>query len=111
MPFELHCDSSPVVVQGKVYMGGGKAYKNINNYIVMEYDIRSEKWAILTPYRAKDFVMTAIDNQLVLVGGANHGLPIKALVCGELILRNGHTHIQICILHVPVVLQPLTLHG
>ena len=79
MPFELRCDSSPVVVQGKVYVGGGSANKESDECIVMEYDIRSETWATLTPYRAKDFVITAINNQLVLVGGYKDGHPIKML--------------------------------
>ncbi len=55
-------------------MGGGVAgIGSRNNYIVMEYDISSRKWHPSLPsYRAQYFAMTAINNQLVLVGGADH---------------------------------------
>ena len=55
-----------------MYVGGGYAGSD-NNYIVMTYDISTGKWATLTPYRARVFAMTAINNQLVLVGGEGHG--------------------------------------
>ena len=63
-----------VVVEGTVYVGGGDAgYGSDNNYIVMTYDISTGKWATLPRYRAMGFAMTAINNQLVLVGGEEHG--------------------------------------
>ena len=63
-----------VVVEGTVYVGGGSTgYGSDNNYIVMTYDISTGKWATLPPYRARGFAMTAINNQLVLVGGIEHG--------------------------------------
>ena len=59
-----------VVVQGRVYVGGGYAgFMSPDDYIIMEYDISSGKWTKLPPYRAYSFAMTVIDNQLVLVGG------------------------------------------
>ena len=72
MPFGMDgCQS--VVVEGTVYVGGGSAgYRSRNNYIVMTYDISTGKWATLPPYRARGFAMTAINNQLVLVGGREH---------------------------------------
>ena len=57
-----------VMLQGTVYVGGGDAGHG-NVYIIMVYDTSSEKWAELPPYRACDFAMTVINNQLVLVGG------------------------------------------
>ena len=57
-----------------MYVGGGYAgLGSANNYIVMTYDISTGKWATLPPYRARAFAMTAINNQLVLVGGIEHG--------------------------------------
>ena len=61
-----------VIVQGTVYVGGGNTLlDNPNHYnvIVMAYDTSSAKWATLPPYRAGDFAMTVINNQVVLVGG------------------------------------------
>ena len=72
MPFEMSEAVQSVVVEGTVYVGGGDAWlESVNNYnvIVMTYDISTGKWATLPPYRACDFAMTTINNQLVLVGG------------------------------------------
>ena len=68
MPFETYFYIQSVVVQGKVYVGGGNAYSD-EHYIVMEYDPHSHKWGTLPPYRARNFAMTVISDQLVLVGG------------------------------------------
>ena len=52
MPFAMSDYVQSVVVQGKVYVGGGEPkYANDDCYIVMEYDIRSGKWAKLPPYK------------------------------------------------------------
>ena len=70
MPLGMHGSVQSVVMEGTVYVGGGNVDFGIdNNYIVMTYDISTGKWATLPPYRARGFAMTAIDNQLVLVGG------------------------------------------
>ena len=57
-----------VVIKGTLYVGGGSADGN-NSYIVMAYNISAGKWATLPPYNTFWFAMTAIDDQLVLVGG------------------------------------------
>ena len=78
MPFGMAGQS--VVVQGRVYVGGGwVGFGSDDHNIVMEYDISSGKWAKLTPYRACYFAMTVINNQLVLVGGEEHGGCSKVL--------------------------------
>ena len=80
MPFGMSGYVQSVVVEGTVYVGGGYAGPDSNNdYIVMAYDISTGKWATLPPYRACDFAMTAINNQLVLVGGYEHANRIKVL--------------------------------
>ena len=73
MPFEKGSYVQSVVVEGIVYVGGGYAgHGSDNNYIVMTYDISTGKWATLPPYRVWGFAITAINNQLVLVGGREH---------------------------------------
>ena len=80
MPFGMSNYVQSVVVQGKVYVGGGEpGYGNDNSYIVMEYDIRSGKWAKLLPYNILYFAMTVINNKLVLVGGWELGHSRKML--------------------------------
>ena len=69
MPFGMSGYIQSVVVQGIVYVGGGVAATDENNYIVMEYDTHSGKWDMLPPFKLCYFAMTVINNQLVLVGG------------------------------------------
>ena len=70
MPFQMSDYVQSVIVQGRVYVGGGDAgWDSPKNYIVMAYDTTSGKWATLPPYRAVGFGMTGINNQLLLVGG------------------------------------------
>ena len=67
MPFGMTDYIQSVVVQGRVYVGGGLA---VGKYgIIMEYHTTSAKWAELPQYQARYFGMTAFNNQLVLVGG------------------------------------------
>ena len=70
MPFRMSCIQS-LQVQGTLYVGGGRADDD-NEYIVMTYDTSAGKWAMLPPYSTHFFGMTAIDNNLVLVGGRGY---------------------------------------
>ena len=70
MPYSSSGYVQSVVVQGTVYVGGF-ASGDKNDVIV--FDITSWKWTTLPPYRTHFFAMTAINNQLVLVGGEDHG--------------------------------------
>lgn len=72
MPFGMTDYAQSVVVQEKVYVGGRNAYSDSNSYTVMEYDMKSEKWNTLPPYRAKDFAMVVVRDHLMLVGGREH---------------------------------------
>ena len=65
MPFGMGYYVQSVMVQGKLYVGGGYAGSGGGDYTVMEYDTSSGQWATLPPYRARDFAMTVISNQLV----------------------------------------------
>ena len=80
MPFPMGDNIQSVVVQGKLYAGGGSAGPhNESSYIVMEYDISLGVWATLPPYIAWSFAMAVVNNQLVLVGGINHAGYSKTL--------------------------------
>ena len=80
LPFGMGGYVQSVVVEGTVYVGGGDpGYGSDNRYIVMTYAISTGKWATLPPYQARHFAMTAINNQLVLVGGYERGNSVKVL--------------------------------
>ena len=49
MPFGMAGYVQSVMVQGKLYVGGGDAGRGGDDYTVMEYDTRSGKWATLPP--------------------------------------------------------------
>ena len=70
MPFSLSNYIQSVEVDETVYVGGGFAYKQEDDYTVMAYSImQSCKWHTLPPYSARWFAMTTINNKLILVGG------------------------------------------
>ena len=69
MPFSMSIYIQSVEVDGTVYVGGGHADKDEDDYTVMAYDMQSCKWHTLPPYSARDFAMTTINNKLILVGG------------------------------------------
>ena len=69
MPFSMSQDIQLVEVDGTVYVGGGHADKSKDSYTVMAYSMQSCKWHTLPPYSARDFAMTTINNNLILVGG------------------------------------------
>ena len=57
-----------VVLQGKVYMGGGSAYGD-ENEVVQVYDAGKNVWHELPRYRRRYFAMTVINSHLTVVGG------------------------------------------
>jgi len=64
-------NSHSVLLQEKVYIGGGEAETDKKACTVMMYDPHSEEWNTLPEYKARSFGMAAINDQLVLVGGRN----------------------------------------
>ena len=81
MPFGISGYIQSVMVQGIVYVCGGWAFSDYDDYIIMEYDTHSGKWDRLPPYYSLlNFAMTAINNQLVLVGGEDQKRWSKLLV-------------------------------
>ncbi len=73
MPCKMGVSIQSVVIQGNLYAGGGRtnllSTYCLTDYVVMEYALGSKEWATLPQYRSCYFAMTAINNQLVLIGG------------------------------------------
>lgn len=86
MPFGMSGYVQSVVVQGRLFVGGGDAGRGTptNNYVVLEYDACLGEWTTLPQYRTCDFAMAVINNQLVLVGGCENGCESKMLGVWEL---------------------------
>ena len=68
MPFGMSGYVQSVVVEGRVYVGGGLAGMYAAN-VIMEYNPSSAKWADLPSYQLQYFGMTVMNSQIVLVGG------------------------------------------
>lgn len=64
-----------VVIQRKIYVGGGHADNNDQNCTIQVYDMDGDTWTTLPKYRCRWFAMTVISNQLTLVGGKNISSP------------------------------------
>ena len=73
MAFSMSYYIQSVEVDGTVYVGGGYATKDEDDYTVMAYSMQSCKWHTLPPYSARFFAMTTINNKLILVGGYHDG--------------------------------------
>ena len=78
MPYSMSTYIQSVEVDGTVYVRGGYATKDEDDYTVMAYDMQSCKWHTLPPYSARWFAMTTINNTLTLVGGY-HGSEVDQL--------------------------------
>lgn len=70
-PFGMICYPNVVVLNGKVYVGGGTSLSGREDQLVMVYDISSDQWNTLPPYQFSWFAMTALNDQLMLVGGVD----------------------------------------
>lgn len=66
MPYSMDYYPEAVVIEGKVYIGGGSGS---SDETVMVYGIEQDEWSLLPPYQFYWFGMTSVNNQLVLVGG------------------------------------------
>ena len=58
-----------VVLNGKIYIGGGDAGGSKNECIVMEYDPESGECSILPRCSGGFFAMAVVNNQILLAGG------------------------------------------
>ena len=62
-------DSHAVILQKKVYIGGGWASDDCDECTVQVYDMEKEEWSRLPRYRYKWFGMTVINSCITAVGG------------------------------------------
>ena len=58
-----------IVINGKVYYGGGVADNDDDQYIVYCYDPSRDKWTTLPPLPVKCFGLGQVNSKLVAVGG------------------------------------------
>ena len=64
-----HC----VIVEGKLYIGGGYTHSYDDDHTVWQYE--SGKWSKLKRYRYRLFNMAAVKRQLMMVGGRTSIVP------------------------------------
>ncbi len=62
-----------VVLNGKVYVGGGDAVKDEDNFFIQVYAPERNGWSRLPKCPVKWFAMAVVNQQLVVVGGDNRG--------------------------------------
>lgn len=58
-----------IVINGKVYCGGGGTQTDDDQYNVYCYDLSHDKWTALPPLPVRRFGLGHIDNMIVAVGG------------------------------------------
>ena len=71
MPFGMGNTIQSVITGDAVYVGGGHADNICDSCTVMKFDLQRDWWSKLPQYSAQWFAMTALKNQLLLVGGCN----------------------------------------
>ena len=67
MPSMMSFYPQAILLNGKVYLGGGKSQPRRNS--VMEYDPQKDEWTLLSPYGKIYFGMAVLKGQLLLIGG------------------------------------------
>ena len=71
MPFDVYDYPQALVFKGMVYIGGGNSLPATHERTVMVYDPQLDSFDTLPPYNYRYFSMAVVNNQLVLVGGAD----------------------------------------
>lgn len=69
MPFDMGDYFQSAVVQGTLYVGGGSDRSDQKNDVIMQYRPSTCRWNTLPPCKTQQFALTAIHDQLVIVGG------------------------------------------
>ena len=67
-------NSHAVILQKKVYIGGGWANNDVDDCTIQVYDMEIEEWSRLPGYQFKWFGMTVINSCLTVVGGWDRSL-------------------------------------
>ena len=68
MTFYPHC----VVLERRLYVGGGDTGYGGDEHIVFKYDPDTDNWSRLPSYQYKKFAISIINSHLTLVGGCDH---------------------------------------
>ena len=71
IPFQISDYPSMVLLQGKVYIGGGYTHKDVDKVTVIAYNPLEGSCSILPPYTYMLFSMAVVKKQLILVGGGD----------------------------------------
>ncbi len=69
-----------VVLNGKVYVGGGNTARDEDNFIIQVYSPESDEWSKLPECAVRYFIMAVVNQQLVLVGGDNLNGQVQSTV-------------------------------
>ncbi len=73
------------MLNGKVYVGGGYADRDEDEFIIQVYTPERDGWSRLPECPVMWFAMAVVNQQLVLVGGTSHGgWLLNALLAGGL---------------------------
>lgn len=75
MPSAMSFYPQAIVLNGKVYLGGGKSQPRKYMNTVMEYDPQKDEWTLLSPYGNIYFGMAVLKGQLLLIGGQHPDIP------------------------------------
>ena len=71
MPIKMDSSVQSVVIGDLVHVGGGEADIDHDMCTVMKLNLQQDEWTKLPQYSARNFAMTSLANQLVLVGGCD----------------------------------------
>ncbi len=73
MPYRMGGYIQSVIIQDTIYIGGGSVSHSTSsaNFIVMAYNMRSQKWHKLQSYGTSGFSLVAINEQPAVVGGVD----------------------------------------
>ena len=82
MPFGVDF-AHAVALKGEVYIGGGFAREDNNEYIVMRYDPSIEEWFQLPKSTVRRFAMASVKDQLLLAGGVGSSTDIIQVLDSE----------------------------
>ena len=75
------CHAQSVVINGKVYFGGGQTKNEEDSYLVQCYDPTQDKWKVLPKLPVRYFGLGEIKGKLVVVGGETKSIKNGEVVC------------------------------
>ena len=68
MPFGVKA-AFAVVLDGRVYVGGGDADTEVHEHVILVYDPERDAWSELKQCSPKEYAMAGFQSELVVVGG------------------------------------------